>query len=255
MNATFRAKERHTSAPYTLAFAILSVAASLFVAPDVHAFERTQTCFPGLPVSELGCREGEEPRPIYWDQACISWRLNEEIDPAKFDARKVAGDPSQSIGLTPVDDQAGIKRRAKMAMAYLVRGEDGKVQSIVLPIYGKGLWSTLYGFVALEGDAKTVRGITYYEHGETPGLGGEVDNPAWKAQWPGKVIVDDQGEPILNVTKPGNARAENEVDGLSGATITSTGVENMIQYWLGDNAFGPFLERYREGKLAIRQSK
>lgn len=89
MNATFRAKQRHTSAPDTLAFAILSVAASLFVAPDVHAFERTQTCFPGLPVSELGCREGEEPRPIYWNQACISWRLNEEIDPESPEGKAI----------------------------------------------------------------------------------------------------------------------------------------------------------------------
>jgi Na+-transporting NADH:ubiquinone oxidoreductase subunit C len=120
---------------------------------------------------------------------------------------------------------------------------------VVLPIYGKGLWSTLYGFLALDANANTVRGITFYEHAETPGLGGEVENPGWKAQWNGKNVFDDQGEVALEVIKgavPGNSpQADHQIDGLSGATITGRGVSNLVRYWLGADGFGPYLDKLR----------
>lgn len=179
--------------------------------------------------------------------------INEEVDIATYDARKAAKDPAESITLSTVNDPAGIARRENVAPAYLIRNDQGQLETIVLPIYGKGLWSTLYGFLALENDGRTVKGITYYQHGETPGLGGEVDNPSWKAQWPGKIAVNESGQPILDVTKPGAAASESEVDGLSGATITSNGVENMVRFWLGPYGFGPFLEQLREsGQLAAQ---
>ena len=113
---------------------------------------------------------------------------------------------------------------------------------IVLPIKGYGLWSTLYGFLALDKDAVTVRGITYYQHGETPGLGGEVDNPTWKAKWPGRKAYDESWAPALRVIK-GQAgppsSSPHQVDGLSGATITSRGVNDMINFWLGESGFAP----------------
>lgn len=178
------------------------------------------------------------------DDAPKAGTINDTIDVSTYDQKKASKNPAQSL-LIGDADLAGIKRREKVSLAYLVKGEGGKVATIVLPIYGKGLWSTLYGYIALEADAKTVKGITFYEHGETPGLGGEVENPKWKSQWPGKVIIDNSGEPDLEVTKPGNASADNQVDGLSGATITSAGVEKTVRYWLGDDAFGPFLAQYR----------
>ena len=97
------------------------------------------------------------------------------------------------------------------------------IESLVLPIEGYGLWKFLYGFIAIEDDLNTVRGITFYEHGETPGLGGEVDNPRWKARWVGQKVFGDDGEPKIEVIKgfaPPPAEAPYEVDGLSGATIT-----------------------------------
>ena len=116
-------------------------------------------------------------------------------------------------------------------VVYLIN--DG---GVVIPIEGYGLWGTLYGFLALEADARTVKGITYYTHKETPGLGGEVDNERWKARWPGRLATDEKGLPALRVKKgQAGTAAEDpyQVDGLSGATITSRGVTNMLAFWLG----------------------
>lgn len=172
-----------------------------------------------------------------------------DVDPQKFDPRAAAKDPEQGVEIEPEKDLAGIKRRAKYAFVYRIE-KDGKLDQVVLPINGKGLWSTLYGFVALDGDMKTIRGITFYEHAETPGLGGEIDNPKWKAKWKGKVAFDDQHRVQIKVIRgsvdPAQAEAVHEVDGLAGATLTSRGVSHLVQYWLGDDGFGRFLEKQRE---------
>ena len=119
----------------------------------------------------------------------------------------------------------------------------------VLPINGKGLWSTLYGFIALAADTRTVKGIGFYEHAETPGLGGEVDNPNWKASWAGKTAMDENFKPIIRLVKgavnPSSPTASSEIDGLSGATITAVGVTGLVQYWLGEDGFGPYLAQFR----------
>ncbi len=179
-------------------------------------------------------------------------RINQDLTVDTYDPRKAAKDPRENVAIPAELDQAGIRRRERVAVIYLVRADDGSVDKIVLPVYGKGLWSTLYGFLALDADPSggfPVTGITFYEQAETPGLGGEVDNPKWKAQWPGKTILSDAGTPTLDVTKPGKARAENQVDGLSGATITSNGVEHLVNYWLGKDGFGPFLNHLKNGEL------
>ncbi len=164
------------------------------------------------------------------------------LDVMKYDQRKASKDPALSKGLTRKEDIALINRRARYSIAYLLK-KDGRLDRIVLPVHGYGLWSTLYGFIALKGDGNTVAGITFYEQQETAGLGGEVDNPDWKALWPGKEIYDSDHKVVLKVVKgvalPG---ARHQVDGLSGATLTSRGVQNLIAYWLGDSAFGPILK-------------
>lgn len=168
----------------------------------------------------------------------------------KYDQRKAASDPSGKwSNRVPADkDIASIKRREKYSYVYLVHGADGELEQVILPIRGYGLWSTLWGFIALDADLVTIRGITYYEEGETPGLGGEVDNPDWKKKWKGKQAFDD-GKVAIRVIK-GTVNAETpdakfEVDGLSGATITSKGVTHMLHYWLGEDGFGPFLEQLK----------
>lgn len=174
------------------------------------------------------------------------------FDAAKYDPRVAAKDPKWSVEIPADVDAANIKRREQYSFVYKVNDERGKLQQVVVPMYGKGLWSTLYGFLALEANAQTVDGITYYEHGETPGLGGEVENKEWQAKWVDKLVYDERGEVGLSVIKGAvdadSPRAPHQVDGLSGATITSNGVTNMIQYWLGPHAFGPYLERMRPAR-------
>ena len=172
-----------------------------------------------------------------------------EIDPGLFDVRKAAVDPETGRPAPP--NASAVKRIARHAVVYHVLDDEGKVGMIVLPIEGYGLWGTLYGFLALDADTKTVRGITYYEHKETPGLGGEVDNPAWKALWPGRTAFDENGELAIEVIKGRAGPPDDDphrVDGLSGATITSRGVTNMLRFWLGDDGFGPYLKKFRASR-------
>ena len=168
-------------------------------------------------------------------------------EPAAFDPVAASRDPTQSIAIPPSEDIAGIKRRSNLAPVYVVRTPAGAVEQVILPVYGKGLWSTLYGFLALEPDGNTVRGLQFYEHAETPGLGDGIDKPAWRAQWPGKQLTDAAGEPRIEVVR-GMAAPDSphQVDGLSGATLTGRGVMNLVRYWTGAEAFGPYLERIRE---------
>lgn len=173
-----------------------------------------------------------------------------EVDYASYDAREALNDPQQT---QPVDRSQGptpgVDRREKLAFVYEVR-EGEEVDLYVLPIYGKGLWSTLWGFLAIDSDGRTLRGITFYEHAETPGLGGEVDNEAWKANWTSetspKYAYNEDGEVAIQVIKGtvdrGSPRAPYQIDGLSGATITTRGVSEMVQYWLGPDGFGPYLK-------------
>lgn len=173
------------------------------------------------------------------------------IDPAGYDQRAAAADPQQGVAVDPAADPAKIRRRARQGLVYLVRdGAAGGLRTLILPIRGYGLWSTLYGYLALAGDGRTIQGIVFYEHQETPGLGAEVDNPAWRAQWPGKLALDPDGEVRIRLVKGGvnstSADAPYQVDALSGATLTSNGVTNMLQYWLGGQGYGPYLAKIRE---------
>ena len=145
----------------------------------------------------------------------------DEPAPAAYNARKLALDPA--TGFAPPPNAAKVL----------------------------GLWGTLSGYVALASDARTIRGLTFYQHKETPGLGGEIDNPRWRALWPGRLATDEAGQPMIRVIK-GRAGPPDEdpyeVDGLSGATITSNGVTNLMHFWLGDEAFGPYLATLRDGR-------
>lgn len=175
-----------------------------------------------------------------------------DIDPKTFDQSKADKDPAYVQELDKSQDIAGIKRRSKLQKVFLVK-KDGALDQIVLHVYGKGLWSTMKGFLSLDKDTITVRGFNYYAHGETPGLGGEVDNPKWIAQWPGKKVYNEEFKPAIDVLKgyvdPGMANAERKIDGLSGATLTSVGIENTFNFWLSDNGYSKFLTNVRNGVI------
>jgi len=165
--------------------------------------------------------------------------------------KKAVKDPQLSDVLSSKDDIAGLSRREKYAKVYLVNDDSG-LQTVVLPVSGYGLWGTLYGFLAVESDMNTVVGLGYYDHKETPGLGAEVDNPRWKSLWQGKKLYSRNGDVAISVIKgsvaPGSAGAEHKIDGLSGATLTSVGVDNMMKFWLGSNGYGPFLKNLKAGE-------
>ncbi|MDJ0848157.1 MAG: Na(+)-translocating NADH-quinone reductase subunit C [Myxococcota bacterium] len=166
-------------------------------------------------------------------------------DPA-YDQRKAARDPEQSIAIPPDDDIAKIRRRAKLASVYLVKEKD-EVKRVIVPIHGYGLWSTMYGYVALEDDANTIYGVQFYEQAETAGLGDRVTDPGWVGQFKGKRIYDEKGEAQIRTLKggvdPSAPLAKYEVDAISGATITSNGVTNLMQYWFGTQGFEPYLKK------------
>ncbi len=170
---------------------------------------------------------------------------DESVDVASYDQRKATKDPALSKVADP--NSAGIRRLPNTAVVYQ-KVVDGDIEMLILPIEGAGLWSTLYGFIALAQDTTTIEGITFYEHGETPGLGGEVDNPSWKALWTGRQAFDDSGEIAIEVIK-GNAGPPTDdpyrVDGLSGATITARAVSHLVRFWLADDGYGPYLDQFR----------
>lgn len=178
-------------------------------------------------------------------------KYTNEIDPASYDQRRAGKDPSMSTNLSGAEDLAKISRREDFSVVYLIQ-DQGKLQKIILPVKGYGLWSTLYGFLALEADADTIGGLVFYEHAETPGLGGEVDNPIWKAKWVGKDAYDESGDVAISIIKgsvdPDSPNAEHQVDGLSGATLTSRGVHNLLHFWLGENGYKPFLTNLKNGE-------
>ncbi|MGP5202460.1 Na(+)-translocating NADH-quinone reductase subunit C [Psychrobacter aquimaris] len=143
------------------------------------------------------------------------------------------------------NDPAGIGRKPKYAKVYVKKDDAGKPEIVVLPIQGYGLWGTIYGFLTLESDMNTIKGISFYEHKETPGLGARIEEPAWRAKWSGIHSYDENGNVATGVTKAGTPK-ENWVDGISGATLTGRGVSNMIQFWLGEQGYKPYLDTLRK---------
>ena len=170
------------------------------------------------------------------------------LDAQTYDATAARNDPELSDALTGEDDVANIRRRVRYATVYTIDNPDGSFESVVLPVSGYGLWGIMYGYLALEGDGNTIQGIGFYDHKETPGLGGEISNPRWQAQWPGKqVYADGDSQAVAFEVVKGGGQGETQVDALSGATLTSRGVENMIAFWLGERGFGRFINNEVRG--------
>ncbi len=109
--------------------------------------------------------------------------------------------------------------------------DDGadKASKYAFPVSGKGLWSMLYGYLSLDADLETIAGISFYKHGETPGLGAEIEKPWFLTQFSGKKLYAEGKPTDFRITKPGYASGDMEVDGISGATLTGKGVEKLVQ--------------------------
>lgn len=169
----------------------------------------------------------------------VTGRVAPGVDPTTLDP--AASDPEDSVPLPPDRDLAGLERRPRHAAVTLVR-QDGRLRLVILPVWGKGFVSMLRGYVALDGDLQTIRALSFYEQNETPGLGAQVQDPKWLAQWPGTALRDADGTLRVRVAR-GAAASPWEVDGISGATYTGDGVTNLLRFWLGDDGYGPLLAR------------
>ncbi|PTD95938.1 Na(+)-translocating NADH-quinone reductase subunit C [Pseudothauera lacus] len=249
----------------TLAVALaVSLVSSVFVAGAAVSLKPLQTenrlldkqrsiaAIAGIGGAELSARELRELFGTTIQARLVdlqSGEFSDRFDATSFDALKSAKDPQLSVVLPKREDIASIKRREQFTTVYLIESPDGGIDTLILPIRGYGLWSTLHGFLAIKGDLNTVAGLGFYEHAETPGLGGEVDNPRWRSQWVGKQLYDERGELVVQVVKgtvdPQSTMVDYQVDGLAGATLTSNGVNNLLHFWLGEQGFGPFLARLR----------
>lgn len=197
---------------------------------------------PGVNVTEAF--EAFEPHVL----ELATGSFTDQFDAKTFDDRAAADDPELSHALT--DDPAGIGRQADFKTVYLLRDDSGAIDKVILPIHGYGLWSTLYGFIALEENGNDIFGLQFYEHAETPGLGAEVDNPRWKALWKGKKLADESGKLQITVDKtPPAAGSDYYVDALAGATLTSRGVDNLVKFWMGDNGYATFLNKLKAGEI------
>jgi len=198
---------------------------------------------PGADIETLF--ESIEPRMVDLDTG----EYTDAADPASFDALVAAGDPALGVAIPDELDIAGIGRRAKYAPVYVVR-DGAQIDQVILPVYGKGLWSTMLGYLSIAPDGNTIKGLRFYAHAETPGLGDQIDKEPWRAQWAGKFLYDGGNEPQIRVIKgtvPADAPgAKHMIDGLSGATLTANGVTYLVQYWTGPHGFGPYLKTFRE---------
>lgn len=173
----------------------------------------------------------------------------DRIDARRYDQRRARNDPQASRVAPP--NNAGIGRMPNYGVVYFVMKGDG-VEQLIIAVEGLGMWGTIYGFLSLAPDANTVRGLTYYDQKETPGLGGEISSPAWLELWRGRKGYDDKWNARITVIK-GEAGPPDadplRVDGLSGATITGNAVTRLMQFWLSDDGYGRFLKKFREGAM------
>ena len=198
-----------------------------------------------LTPDEIEARFKDSIRPVVIDLS--TGQQNTTIDPTTFDQQAASRDPATSRLAPP--NPSRVLRIPDQALIYDVVGNNDEINAVILPIQGYGLWSTLYGYLALDPDMNTILGITYYDQKETAGLGGEVQNPRWMAKWPGRKVFDDRGRIKIAVKKGVAGSPEKDpyyVDGLSGATITSRGVTNMLHFWLGKEGFGPFIANQKK---------
>jgi Na+-transporting NADH:ubiquinone oxidoreductase subunit C len=173
----------------------------------------------------------------------------------EYDQRRAAQDPSSSA--PPDPDPARVRRVPALGAVYLVLAESSYVSALVLPVHGAGLWGQMYGYLALDIDGRTILGVSFYEHQETPGLGAEIENERYVRRWIGRQVTDGEGTIRFEVTKDNVGPPEEDphrVDAITGATQTSNGLTELVRFWLGPQGYGPFLERFRRQHQAGRQA-
>lgn len=200
--------------------------------------EKVDTLFKNIEARIIDLKAGKQLTPEQLKQAKIN-------DVLTYDQYAAAKTEAGSQELADEDNIAKLKNMPKYAQIYVIKDEKDRIDTYILPIHGAGLWKTMYGFIAIKNDAVSIKALRFYQHGETPGLGGEVDNPKWRSQWenPTRRAYDADGNVNVTVTKAGMASdPKTQIDGLAGASLTTDGVNKMVRFWLGEHGFAPYLE-------------
>ena len=193
--------------------------------------------------------------------------FNIEIDMKKniLSSLNIPADQSQKLSQSDIQklydeeittlniDESGMKSDDGALSVYIAT-DGAQPTGYSIPISGKGLWSTIYGYIAIEPDGKTVKGITFYQHGETPGLGGELEKEWFTSNYKGKRIYNEVGDLVsIEIVKgqvnKNNINAIHQVDGISGSTLTGRGMNKFIARDL--NMYKPFLDRVKAGEDVI----
>lgn len=191
-------------------------------------------------LSELAAGDIAGTFDKYIEERFVNLETGQYVEvPEGYDMYKAAKMPEYTVKVT--GSKVGFQQRASIASVYIVKNAAGDITRLILPVHGSGLWDLMYGLLAIDPDGNTIRELVYYQQKETPGLGGEVQNPNWKAKWNGKKLYNN-GEVAIQVKKGNNADNQYAVDALSGATLTSNGVQNTLSYWVGKNGYGPYLK-------------
>ena len=179
----------------------------------------------------------------------------DEIDPVTFNTRLALNDPDLSVAIPSELDLASLGRRTRFTPVYMIWDDDG-LDRVILPVRGNGMWSMLYGYIALEPDFNTISGMTFYEQNETPGLGDQITHGHWLEQWQGRQIYDDAGNLRFRinegVVQPGSTASQFEVDALTGATVTGDAVTSMVHYWFGPHGYQGILLALRDNPTVQR---
>lgn len=163
-----------------------------------------------------------------------------------------------------VNDLSGIENAAEyqkspLKLPIYILHDNGKPLLYAIPIVGKGLWSTLYGYLAFEKDFNTVKGLSFYDHKETPGLGARIEEDWFQNNFKGKTIFNTEGQLVSISVKKGvvdptvDFEKSHMVDGISGATITSAGVTELLEKDL--NLYASYFKKMQSEDTAMKNNE
>lgn len=175
-----------------------------------------------------------------------SGTFNTNFNPDTFDSWQVDDNPELSIVIPTEQDLAKLGHRSRFVTIYLVNDSD-TLNRMILPIKGQGMWSMIYGFIAIEKDLNSIVDISFYQQKETAGIGDKILHPDWQASWKKRKLYDDHDALQLGSGSSQTAQLSvHQIDAISGATVTVDAVKNMVRYWFGTHGYARFLHAYRK---------
>lgn len=190
-------------------------------------------------------------------------RIEAPKDADKFDAlkefKRFGLDYNSVNDLQALKQSAEYQRQPMRLSVFVRKDENGKPKYYAIPVFGKGLWSTIRAYVSFETDMNTIHDITFYEHNETPGLGARIEEPWFMTQFKSKKIYNESGTLVSVDVVKGGINPTNEmhrkhaVDGIAGATITANGVRDFLK--TDFSLYQNFFPKFRAMKMDTMQQK